>query len=106
MKNGCTHNHRARYTHGFYCEDCDTFFDKKSPTYRSTELLSNIWMVLWNINADRVRARQRKIAEVTRLMNKVGIGVRHKDYESLIAEAERMMKKYGKNSESATRVLR
>jgi len=55
----CNHKARIRYTHGFYCEDCNTFFDKDSPTYRADALLSSIWMVLHNINAESHRAKKR-----------------------------------------------
>lgn len=101
----CTHSHRCRYTHGFYCEDCATFFDKDSPTYRSGELLSSIWMVLHNIDADSVGSGGPEILEALTMRDKIGIGKQHEDYEALIAEAEAVMAKYGTTSSSATLVL-
>jgi len=101
----CRHNARCRYTHGFFCEDCNTFFPKDSPTYRSSELLSDIWMVLHNINADLGQSGESHIEEIAELADRIGIGVKHENYEKLIAEAEKLMAKYGKNSESASFVL-
>lgn len=101
----CRHNARCRYTHGFYCEDCHTFFSKDSPTYRSDELLSSIWMVLHNINAELGQADKEPIEEVTELADRIGIGIKHDNYEELITEAEKLMVKYGKNSESASFTL-
>lgn len=102
---GCTHNKRCRYTNGYYCEDCKTFFDKDSSTYRSTELLSNIWMVLNNINADYYRRHNLNIGEVVALKEKIGFGKTHENYEELIADAEILMAKYKKNSKSASVTL-
>ena len=62
-KIACIHNARCRYLHGYYCEDCDTFFHKDSDTYRSDELLQSIWMVLHNINVDLSRAGKEKDIE-------------------------------------------
>lgn len=97
----CIHNQRSRYTSGYYCRDCRVFFDANSPTYRSGELLDSIWMVLNNINAERVRAKEPKIKEVADLKEEIGIGLKHKNYEDIIQRAEIVMSKYGKNSESA-----
>lgn len=102
----CIHNQRCRYTHGFYCEDCKTFFPVDSPTYRSDELLSSIWMVLNNINADRQQKGKPKLSEVEAMKNKIGIGKKHENYEELIAEAETIMKKYHVTAKSATVTLR
>lgn len=92
----CAHNQICRYTHGFHCEDCNTFFPKDSPTYRSSQLLSSIWMVLHNL--------QKPDADAMR--DKIGIGEKHENYEALIAEAEVIMAKYKVNSDSATFTLR
>lgn len=102
----CQHNQRCRYTHGFYCEDCKTFFPKDSPTYRSGELLKSIWSVLHNINAERIQVGDPEIAEVLTMKNKIGIGKKHDDYEALIAEAEIIMKKYGVTSDSSSVTIR
>ena len=92
------HNRRCRYTNGFYCEDCYTFFKKDSPTYRSSELLSSIQMVLHNINT----RRKNKDEEVLKLKNEIGIGIEHENYEDLISRAEVLMRKHNCNAGSAT----
>lgn len=102
----CIHNQRMRYTHGYYCEDCKTFFGKNTPTYRSTEMLSDIWMVLNNINVDLYREGKEKDEDVTALKERIGINKRHEDYEDIIREAELLMAKYAKDSESASIELR
>lgn len=102
----CIHNARCRYTHGFYCEDCSTFFPKESATYRSDELLSSIRMVLNNINVDLVRANKSKDEEIENLMDIIGIGKKHANYEELITQSQVLMKKYSKNEKSATMMLK
>lgn len=102
----CKHNDRTRYTTGFHCNDCNTFFSKNSPTYRSDELLSTIWMVLWNINVERRRAKQDISSKITTMLDKIGIGIKHNNYEELITEATFIMNRFGKNSESANITLR
>lgn len=91
----CIHNVRCRYTNGFYCEDCNTFFSRESKTYRSNELLSSIWMVLHNLYIDN------KDKELLVMKQKIGIGIKHKNYEELINESEILMQKYNVNSKSA-----
>lgn len=101
----CLHNQRSRFTNGFYCRECLEFFDKDSPTYRSGELLSSIWMVLHNINVDRHRAELESLEEVASLKEEIGIGKKHDNYEDIISRAEIVMAKYGKSSESASVTL-
>lgn len=101
----CVHNQRERYSDGYYCNDCKTFFSKDSPTYRQTELLSSIWMVLWNVNAERVQTGLIRLDEVSALADEIGIGKLHDNYEELISKAEVLMAKHGKNSDSATVLL-
>ena len=101
----CIHNQRCRYTHGFYCEDCETFFDKDSSTYRSGELLSSIWMTLHNINVALVRSGKDANAVITAMRDKIGIDIEHDNYEELITEAEFVMARHGVNSESCAVVL-
>lgn len=102
----CIHNERSRYTHGFYCRECCTFFGKETPTYRSGELLSSIWMVLNNINVDLFREGKQRDVEVTELKDWIGIGKKHpEDYEEIIKESERIMFKYDRNSDSASITL-
>lgn len=98
----CKHNQKCRYTHGFYCEDCNQFFSKDSTVYRSTELLSNIYMVLWNINADRNRKGLSDDKEVSMMINKIGIEKKHKNYEAIIIQAEKIMTRYHVHSDSAS----
>lgn len=102
----CEHNQRCRYGHGFFCEDCGTFFPKASPTYRGGELLCTLWMVLHNINARSLRGGGAIIEDALSVRNKIGIGKRHEDCEALIAEAEIIMAKYGVTANSASVVLR
>lgn len=106
MSKNCIHNAKCRYTHGFFCEDCQKFFNINSLTYRSSELLSDIWMVLHNINAERGQAKKPYIKEIEAMKNKIGVGIKHKNYEELISEAEILMTKYNKNSQSATVILK
>lgn len=101
----CAHTQRCRYTHGFYCEDCDTFFGAGSATYRSGEMLSSIWTVLHNINAYSLQAGGLEVAEALAMRDKIGIGLRHENYEALIAEATEVMTRHGVTAKSACVVL-
>jgi len=101
----CAHNQRERYCNGFYCNDCNRFIGKDSPEYRQGELLSSIWIVLWNINAERRQNKLPPFDDVAKLVDEIGIGKLHANYEELIAKAEVLMAKYGKNSESATLII-
>lgn len=103
----CEHKNRTRYVSGFRCGDCNVFFNNDSPTYRSGELLSDIWMVLHNINIDSRRAGDGDIEEMVKMQDKIGIRFKHhNNYEELIEEAEIIMKKYKKNAASATVVMK
>ena len=103
----CTHEHICRYTTGFHCEDCHKFFDKSSPEYRGGgEMLSGIWMTLNNIGVDLYRAGKPKDPEVEAMMEKIGIGERHENYEEIISEAEVVMSKYGKTEDSSSMPLK
>lgn len=101
----CIHNARCRYENGFYCEDCNTYFDKCSPTYRGGELLSSIWMVLHNINVDRMRQSLVADVAVAAMEERIGVGKQHDNYEDIISKAEALIAVYGKNSESASILL-
>jgi len=101
----CRHNARCRYTHGFFCEDCCTFFGKDSPTYRSDELLSTLWCVMHNINTESLRGGGGEVVEALAMRDRIGIGRKHADYESLVSEAEALMAKYGVTADSATVTL-
>lgn len=101
----CIHNARCRFTHGFLCEDCDTFFAKDSPVYRAGELLSSLWLALNNINAERLQRGELRAADVAAMRDKIGIGVKHDNYEQLITEAEQVLSRYGRNADSASVTL-
>ena len=96
------HNQQCLFTHGFYCEDCRTFFPKDSPTYRKGRLLESIWTVLHNINAKSLQAGGPPIEDAIAMRDKIGVGQKHEDYEALIAEAEIIMAKYRTNCDSAS----
>ena len=98
----CRHNNRYRWTNGFHCRDCDTFFPKDSSTYRSDELLCSIWMVLNNINVELGRAGEAIDQEVAEMKELIGIDKIHNNYEDLISQAEIVMERYKKTADSAT----
>ncbi len=97
----CEHNNRSRFTRGFYCSDCDTFFGKDSPTYRSGELLSSIWMAVRNLGIELGGSPEAKA-----LCNRIGIGKKHDNYEDLIQEGLAFLAKHGQDEDAATVVLR
>lgn len=103
----CIHNQRCRWTHGFQCEDCNTFFPLESPTYRRSEYLGTCWMALHNVNSRRHRAKVDPHADVAELCDRIGVGQDHfDDYEELIGEAEAMLAKYGSSPEAAQVTLK
>ncbi len=101
----CAHNSRCRYTNGYLCTDCGEFFSNESSVYRATELLTSLHMVLHNIRADYVRAGLETHKDVVSMLAKIGIGIVHEDYETLISEAEELISRYGKTVESLTVTL-
>lgn len=103
--NFCTHNQRRRYTHGFFCEDCGEFFAKDSPTYRSDEYLSSLWMACHNLNATALQAGKPEVPEALAMRDKIGIGIKHENHEELITEAEAMLVKHGSHGEAASITL-
>lgn len=103
----CRHNHRGRYTHGYLCEDCRQFFPRDSATYRSTELLSTLWMVLHNIDASSQQKGGSPCPDAIEMRDRIDPkGGPPANYEELIAEAEVIMKKYGVNEHSASVILK
>lgn len=106
----CTHKHITRYDTGFYCNDCNLFFEKNSQTYRSTELLSTLWMILHNINAKRSQNGLCKIDEVTQMKEKIGLDkekyASFEDYEVIISEAELIIEKYNIYNNTATMTMK
>ena len=104
-KDNCIHDARTRGTEGFFCRDCDQYFHKDSPTYRSGELLSSLWMALNNISVGSFRAGKGDIREALDMKAKIGIGVAHDNYEDLISEAEGILAKYGRDVNEAYVVI-
>jgi len=104
-KDNCIHDARTRGTEGFFCRDCDQYFHKDSPTYRSGELLSSLWMALNNISVGSFRAGKGDIREALDMKAKIGIGVAHDNYEDLISEAEGLLAKYGRDVNEAYVVI-
>ena len=102
----CKHNQRSRYTDGFFCDNCQTFFSKESPTYRKDEYLSRLWMVLNNINVDLFRAGKEKLKDVSDIKEEIGIGLVHDNFEDIITRAEAIIKKYNSTPDSATVLLK
>ena len=63
--------------------------------------MSSLWMACHNINARALQAGKQEVAEATAMRDKIGIGVRHANYEELIAEAEAVLAKYGSHGDAA-----
>jgi len=59
-------------------------------------------MVLWNLNVARVREGKKKNPIITAMVDKIGIGIDHDNYEEIIEEAEMIMTRHGVNAESAS----
>ena len=99
----CDHNHRCRYTHGFYCEDYN-----KSSNQSDIPAMNyyTLWMVMHNINADSIQKGGPEIKDALAMRDKIGINIKHDDYEKLIDEAEVVMKRHGASEDSATLVLK
>ena len=102
----CIHNARSRYTHGFYCRDCATFFEKSSAVYRKEELVKSIYMVLNNINAPLLREGRAGHKDVADMKEEIGIGKTHENYEDIIFRAEKIMSKHGMCADSAKITLK
>ena len=98
-KVACKHKARTRYTHGFFCDDCNTFFGSDTSTYRSSELLNLLHMVCHNLNV------KHNSAELLAMGDKIGLGVEHGNFEELIAETEKLLERYNASSADATIVL-
>ena len=103
MSDACDHNQRTRFTAGFYCEDCKTFFAACTAEYRSSELLFSIRLTLHNLNVERHRNGLTPLPDISAMAEKL----KHAsdDYESLVAEAEAVMQRYGVNSDSSMVVI-
>ena len=102
----CEHNQRTRYTTGFQCENCDTFFPKNSPTYRADEYINTLWMSVHNVNAKALQAGLPEIPEAIKLRDEIGIGVKHINYEEVITKAEDFLALHGVNANDAIIIVR
>ena len=98
--NQCAHDHKFRYSDGFYCENCDQFFHKDSPTYPGSELLSTLWLALHNLNAQRSMAGLTQAEDAEEMMDKIGTGTIHEHPEFLIRGARAILKRYEFDEES------
>lgn len=49
------HNHRCRFIHGFFCNDCGTFFPKDRQTFMRYEYMFTLWGVLHTIQTECLR---------------------------------------------------
>ncbi len=102
----CNHNQKCRYTDGFYCEQCNKFFTEDSDVYRSSELLSTLWMVLHNVNVSLTREGKEKSKRIIKLLDAIGIGQKHENYEELISECETLLKEFNVHKNSANFILK
>lgn len=107
------HEHRCRYTSGFFCEDCLTFFATDSPDYLRYELPSTLGMVISNIAAVFHRAGQPVPENVRRLRDtlyRISFSDRRTtsdaEREAIVNEALIVAASYGKNENSADLTLR
>jgi hypothetical protein len=109
----CLHNQRMRYTHGYYCEDCDIFFDNNSETYKRTELPSDIWMVIRNLRIDMRERRENIPEELDKLYSEWNdledrrkfLRMPMEKLESLLTKTSKVLSKHDKNFDSASVVL-
>ena len=102
----CRHNNRCRYTDGYFCEDCKTFFPKDSAVYRRTELPLNLIIVLHNLRID-LKREGKDASVVLGLFDKFRKtpSMTSDDLDALVAEAEQELAKHGLNSDSASITL-
>lgn len=103
------HNQRCRYTDGFYCEDCGNYFPKESPDYRRHELSNSLSLVCWNISAEHVRQygiQLQSALEMEKKLTAISNKMSDSEVEILLAEALCFIEAHGKNSESASLVLK
>ena len=106
VKQECIHNARTRYTHGFHCRDCNTFFGKDSPTYRSDELLDTIFCTLHNENCRIKNSGGETPKDIIAMLEEIGIGKKHENYEDVIARSVAIMHKHGLNTNDSIMVLK
>ncbi len=62
VNSGYYHNQGTRYTHGFHCEDCDTFFPKESEEYIRTKefFLFEFWIHNIGVHYGRLNIKKPK----------------------------------------------
>jgi hypothetical protein len=65
------HNQRCRYTHGFQCDDCNTFFPRESEEYIRTEEFPNFDISIHNMKAYFYRAKMEIPQEVLDLETRI-----------------------------------
>lgn len=64
----CKHNNRTRYMNGFKCNDCKTFFDEDTETYKLSEGLGDLWCVLHNYTCNN---SDKRTEEIETIKNKI-----------------------------------
>lgn len=104
MKANCAHNNRCRYTNGFYCDDCEIFFPKNSPTYRREEYPFTLILVIHDIRADCLRNGKAVPPEVRELMDRLEQAKRLSDagLDMVLTDALVFIHSHGQTDESAT----
>ncbi len=95
----------ARYTHGYYCEDCREFFGTDSAEYRKTQLMDDLWNCLHNVYVDQSRAGQAIDPDILSIKAEVGIGKTHDDPDDIIRRAESVLARHGATRRSASVVI-
>lgn len=100
-RNGFPHNRRARYPHGFFCEDCCTFFPFDSDTYRRYEYTDTLYMVVWNIGIEH----NVNVVKLCKRLNKASKLSQDK-LNRLINETLMFIALSGETDKSATIVLK
>lgn len=100
------HNERCRWTTGFYCESCDTFYAKNSPDYIRYELPEDLWFAVHNVAVVEFRRPGKPVPpQFDSVLNALH-EVRRIDDADLRAEilniALRLLAAYGKNEDSAS----
>lgn len=100
------HNQRMRYLQGFYCEDCDTFYPRKSETYQRYEYVDTLYLVVANIGGDFFRSKKPIPTEIVSMKNRLEDGEKSAELNVLIKEALALIRRYGKTDRSAIIILK
>jgi len=103
------HSRQCRYTDGFFCYDCNTFFPAASPTYRRHEEIGTLNMVIHNIGAACHREKKPRPPEINvfhdRAEHKAVLAMTDEEVEALIADQLVFIHAQGETADSATVVL-